>query len=292
MQVRSATVSGRHANARTALTAPTGRDIPKRRGSMTALETADVDTARNARGLRLVTVDGVPSPWSIAAKAIFEYKSIPGLIVRRRGRAEAITSWTGVVNAPIAVHDDEMPRSGWAEILALAERLKPEPSLVPRASDQRVAMFGLSHEILGAGGLAYNVRLMTIDAGFESNGERGFPLPFAQHLAQRYGHTPKCFASARAAAVERLQLLDDQLQRARSRGDRYFFGNEPTAVDFYLTAAMDMLAILPEDQSPTHPVARAAFSWVETELADAIKPALRAHRDFVHSTVWPLPLAL
>jgi glutathione S-transferase len=255
-------------------------------------EFVDIETARNARGLRLVTPQGIPSPWSMAAKAIFEYKRIPTLIVSKSARDEAVQSWTGIGNVPVVVHENEPPLSGWAEILMLAERLAPEPSLVPREPDTRVTMFGLSHEVLGAGGVMYNIRLMTIDAGIESNGERGFPTQVSQYLGVRYGHTQGCGARARAAAIQQLQLVGERLQHARSQGHHFYLGEKPTALDFYSAAVVDSLVMLPQELCAARPVFRAALTWAKSELADAIPAVLVEHRDHLHATHWPLPLEL
>ena len=73
----------------------------------------DFETARATPGLRLVTVAGVPSLWSEAAKAIFQIKQIPFVAVRLTIQDTEIRGWTGVNNAPVAMYDDEPPRSGW-----------------------------------------------------------------------------------------------------------------------------------------------------------------------------------
>ena len=51
--------------------------------------------------------------------------------------------------------NDERPRSTWIEQLYLAERLQPEPALIPANADDRVLMFGLINEICGENGLVY-----------------------------------------------------------------------------------------------------------------------------------------
>src|SRR5262249_46291728 len=139
---RAGNGAGRCASARRA-----GRDRRDRGQAVT--EFVDLETAKAARGMRLVVVGSVPSPWSESAKAIFRIKKIPFVAVRLVGKDDALRAWTGVSNAPAAMHDDEPPRTGWAEILALAERVAPEPALVPEAADDRATMFGWAHEILG-----------------------------------------------------------------------------------------------------------------------------------------------
>src|SRR6185369_11307434 len=94
-----------------------------------------LEEARAARGLRLVVTAGVPSPWSETAKGCFDAKGIDYLGVRLTPRDADVRAWTARHNAPVAMYDDEPPRSGWAEIVALAERLRADPPLVPGAQD-------------------------------------------------------------------------------------------------------------------------------------------------------------
>ena len=96
-------------------------------------EWIDVEKARDLPGLRLVLTTGLPGPWGEAAKGIFHVKRIPFARVRQDagGANDALFAWTGHRNAPIAVFADEPARTGWSEILFLAERLAPEPSLIP-----------------------------------------------------------------------------------------------------------------------------------------------------------------
>ena len=93
-------------------------------------------------GLRIVLVKGLPSPWGQAAKTIFEakgleYAAAPWL----PGEPNAdITSWGGEASAPIVAWEKEAPIHRWIDILYLAERLAPKPSLVPADATQRALM--------------------------------------------------------------------------------------------------------------------------------------------------------
>ena len=253
---------------------------------MPTREYVDLETARSASGLRLIVPGGVPSPWSVAAKAILEVKDLPALIVRKP-RDNSVHEWTGVSNVPVLVYDDEPARSGWAEILAFIERNWPEMPLVPHDAELRARMFGMSHELLGEGGLMWCARLLLIDLSIENEGKRGFPLGVAHYLAKRYGHTPGCSATARANIVERFELFERALQ-----GKRYYLEDRLTALDLYSAAVLTSLAVLPEEQCPMMPIARAAFGELSAQLASAIPASLLEHRAFVHREHMPLPLTL
>ena len=101
------------------------------------------DTALASTGLRLVLLSGVPSPWSQAALAIFRYKQLPFVHTRARPSEPAFQRWNGARNLPAVLSEDEPVRTGWAEILALAERLAPEPRLIPSAAEARIRTLGL-----------------------------------------------------------------------------------------------------------------------------------------------------
>src|ERR1700758_5193412 len=90
-----------------------------------------VDEARSRKGLRMVVVGQVPSPWGEAAKGILHIKGIEWAAVRLVYDSEPLREWAGQRSGPVAIYDEERPRAGWAEILLLAERLAPQPRLVP-----------------------------------------------------------------------------------------------------------------------------------------------------------------
>ena len=123
------------------------------------MQFVSLEEAKQASGLRLTFVANAPSPWGEAVKGMLKTKDIPctaALYMPGDPAAnKALVEWTGEDSAPSAMYEDEAPRSGWAEILLLLERLQPEPSLIPADPEQRALMFGLSHEICGEMGLGW-----------------------------------------------------------------------------------------------------------------------------------------
>lgn len=178
----------------------------------------------------------------------------------------------------------ELPAtSGWAEILSLLERLGGKVSLVPPDPAERASLFGLSHEVCGLGWIR---RLLLLHASFTSGGGEGFPLPVAKFLARRYGYAKDLVEPARQRFLEILALLDRQLARA---GGPWFFGQRMTALDFYSAAAIGLLLPLPDSIRPIVPTMRPVLERLEDELAAAITPALRAHRDRIAPRWFALP---
>jgi glutathione S-transferase len=83
-----------------------------------------------------------------------------------------------------------------------------------------------------------------------------------------------------------LGLLDRQLARA---GGPYFFGSRLSALDFYSAAALRQLLPLPDSIRPIAPLLRPALEHLDDELANAITPALREHRDRIAPRWLALP---
>jgi glutathione S-transferase len=246
----------------------------------------DLETARAARGVRLAVAADIPSPWSEAAKGIFRVKGAPFVCVRIGAIDKEVRAWTRVRNAPAAMFDDEPARTGWADILELAERVAPSPSLVPASPDDRVRMFGLAHELMGEGGLLWSSRLLTIHLGLETEGARGFPPMIATYLAKRYGYVKDRIDAARARVGQGWALLEAAL------GDRpYYFGEAPTALDVYSAAAVNTFEVPPEADCPMSPIIRHAFVTMRGEAAEAPK-TLVAHRDRMYARHLELPIRL
>ena len=125
-----------------------------------------VAEARKLQGLRIAFTRGFPGPWSIAAKAMLDVKGIPYTPVLQEAGAPntELKEWTGQTSAPVIMLNDERPRSHWSEILLLAERIIPEPGLIPEDEDERALMFGLSHELCGEDGLGWTLRELVMAA--------------------------------------------------------------------------------------------------------------------------------
>jgi glutathione S-transferase len=240
-----------------------------------------VEQAIGLRGLRMVVVGGVPSPWGEAAKGILHIKGIDWAAVRLVYDSEPLKQWAGQRSGPVAVYDNEPPRAGWAEILLLAERLAPAPSLLPADAAERATMFGLAHEICGEGGLGWSRRLQLIDAG--AFGERA-----SAYLGRKYGHSPATGAAAGERVVALLQMLAARLRA----GGPYYLGDRLTAVDIYSATFMALFRPLPAEQCAMDEATRAAFSMRDAQTDAALDPILLEHRDMMYARHLELPLTL
>ena len=250
----------------------------------------ELEEAKTAKGVRLVIATNVPSPWSQAALGLFDMKGLDYLAVRFRRGDEEIKRWTGARNAPAVLLDDEPPRTGWAEIVTLAERLGGKMSLVPDDDERRPRMFGLSHEILGEGGLGWSVRLLLTHASHVTDGHEGWPKPVAEYLAPRYGYAPERVSASRARAIAVLRLLDRTLAESRAGGHDYLLGPAPTALDVHAAVGLAVIEPLPEAQCPMPAPVRHAFETLDRALKDAVSPELREHRALMFERHLVLPV--
>jgi len=255
-----------------------------------AFEYVSVEDAITRDGLRMVVVGGVPSPWGEAAKGILHIKKIDWAAVRLVYDSDALNEWAGQQTGPVAIYENEPPRSGWSEILLLAQRLAPAPALIPKDPAERALMFGLAHEICAEGGLGWTRRLQLIHNGLNDAG--GFPQPVAQYLANKYGYSPAAGAAAGQRVVELLNLLTARLKAQQAAGSEFYIGNAVTALDVYSAAFTTMFAPLPPEHCDMHPKTRAAFNTLDAETKAAVDPILPAHRDMMYAKFLALPLSL
>jgi glutathione S-transferase len=254
------------------------------------MEYLDVEEARGRDGLRLVLTAGVPGPWGEAAKGLFHVKKIPYLAVRQSGGEpnDALRAWTGHDNAPQAIYRDEPARTGWAEIVLLAERLEASPALVPGDARERATLFGLLHEIAGEMGFAWCRRLQLLHPFIERAGDSA-PAPI-RRLADKYGYGEEQARVADRRVVEILTLLSGVLTEQRERGSGFFVGDALSALDIYWAAFAAMIAPLPKGQCPMDDFMRASYTLTDAAALAAAEPILLEHRDRIYRDHLVLPL--
>ncbi|MGI9433160.1 MAG: hypothetical protein ACR2PQ_13145 [Myxococcota bacterium] len=235
-------------------------------------------------GLRLVLTPDLPGPWGEAAKGLFAVKKIAYTPVRQppEGERDLLLEWTGQLAAPVAMYEKERARSGWSEILFLAERLEPLPRLIPEDPRDRALMLGLCFEICGEQGLGWSRRLGLLPP---SSDPEPSSMPF------RYGLSESERVEAHAARVnEILALLADQLNTEQAAGRDYFVGGALSALDVYWAAFANLIAPLPHEQNPMPDWLRPIYDASTKPEIDAPDPALLAHRERIWAEYIGLPL--
>jgi glutathione S-transferase len=253
-------------------------------------EYIDVERARAMTGLRLVLTPGVPGPWSEAAKSILYVKKLPYVKVRQElgGANRELLDWTSQASAPVMVWNEEWPRSLWNDQLYLAERLQPNPPLVPANLEDRVLMFGYANEICGANGFGWTKRLLIIRQGLANPDEAGRQL--FTYLANKYGYDKAAAEAAPVRLVGILQALTARLELQRKRGSRFFIGDALTALDIYWATFAAMNNPMPDELCPLSPAFRRVYTNTDPAIKSATAPILLEHRDFIYHNFLELPL--
>jgi len=252
-----------------------------------------IERAKTMKGLRLVLAGGIPGPpWTEAAKAVFHVKRIPfARVGQMPGETdEALRALTGHVNAPIALYDDERPRASWVEILLLAERLAPEPRLLPADATERAELLGLCHELMGEEGFGWTRRLLMLRDIRHAPDGGGVLAGFEKLRGAQYGYREDAVAAATARIAAILRMLSARLAAQRARGSRYLYGDALSALDLYWATMAVLLEPLPHAQCPMPDWLRASYATRYPGVHDVLDPALLAHRDFVYREHLELPI--
>ncbi len=241
-------------------------------------------------GLRIVLVQGMPSPWGQAAKTIFEIKHLDYVAAPWKGGEpnDKIVAWGGEASAPIVAWAKEKPINRWIDILYLAERLAPEPSLIPADAMQRALMIGLSHEICGEKGIGWNRRLQLFAPAYAS----GKPSAGVTRMAGKYGFNESDAKAAGERTAESLKALAEQLKSQYARGADYFVGDALSALDIYWTAFSNLLEPLPKEQCPMPEAYRPGFTVTDPVVKAALDPLLLKHRSRIFREHFRDPMEL
>lgn len=260
--------------------------------------------ARRMSGLRIVLgAYPIPGPWRESCKGVFWVKGLrytpvksanadaSDLAIGMNGSQSELIEWTGQSSAPVVAWNDELPRSSWVDQLNLAERLQPEPPLVPADIEDRMRMFGLANELLGENGLVWVKRLLMVDGPLKSLAANDPQRGFFEFLGQKYGYTPAAAERAALRIIDILHALDAQLAGQHAAGRRYLIGERLSALDIYWAACCAILDPMPSERCPMADTFRAGpYGNSDPRIDAALTPALRAHRDFIYETHLELPV--
>jgi glutathione S-transferase len=257
-------------------------------------EYLSVEQARPMSGLRLVLSPGVPGPWSEAAKGIFDVKKIPYVRVRQEigGENRALQEWTAQATAPVAVWNDEPPRSTWIQQLFLAERLQPNPPLIPAAIEDRALMFGYCNELCGEHGFGWSKRLMLIHPTLTDPNASEQSRAFSTYMGNKYGYNAAEAEAAPARCAEILRLLGTKLEQQHARGSKFFIGDQLSALDIYWAAFAALIQPLPHELCPMPQPFRKSYTNTDPVIQAAVTPLLMEHRDFIYRQYLKLPIDL
>ena len=249
------------------------------------MQYVEAKDARAMNGLRLALTVGVPGPWSESAKKIFEFKKIPYVPVAQHAARsnEDLVAWTGFRNAPVVVLDDQQAKANWADIVALAERLKPKPALLPKG-EARLVAWGISAEICGEGGLGWNRRLSMMALAEKAG------TTWGRAMGTSYGYSPENVARAPERVAEILKVLAARLHAQQSKGSAYFVGDSIAACDIHWACFSQLLVPLPAAVNPMPDYLRQVYGAISEVERSALDPILLRHRDMIFDKHLGLPL--
>ncbi len=258
------------------------------------LKYATIQEAKSMPGLRLILgANSVPGPWREACKGIFDVKKIPYTPVASAGQdgsPRELVEWTAQSSAPVALWNDERPRSTWIEQLYLAERLQPEPALIPANADDRVAMFGFSNEICGENGLGWNRRHLLIDFTVTNPKTDPRTREFWRRFGGKYLYSEEGVAAAPARIASILRFLAARLERQKAKGSKFFIGDQLSALDIYWATFAALIRPLPPEQCPMASSFREMYTERNPLVVEATSPSLLEHRDFIYREYLELPI--
>jgi hypothetical protein len=255
-------------------------------------ERIDIEQARRASGLRIVTLAMVPSPWGEALKGILYIKQLPHARVGHMFGSPTTTlqEWSAQESFPIMAWDDERPRTTWIEQLYLAERLAPTPRLIPEQFEDRVLMFGYSNELCGENGIGWTERLRGVHEQVTKPG--GDPAGVSAYLGKKYGYAPEIGRRATERIVLGLNALTARLVQQKARGSRFFIGDSLSAMDVYWAAFSNAMKPLAPELCPMPAMIREMFTTTDPAIVGATTPILIEHRDFIFKNYLELPVDL
>lgn len=248
---------------------------------------ASIAAAREMDGLRMACLRGVPSPWTEAAKGIFRVKNLDCQYAAQSedDADNAIAAWAGNSSVPVVAYQDEPLRTGWSEILMLAERLAPRKPLLPADFEGRTTVIGIAHELCGEMGLGWSSRNLLVRQGLADGPKAGFHPKIAQFLAAKYGYREDEDYAGRMVSI--LTGLSERIA-----GRAFLVGDTLTAADIYWAAFSNLVSPLDEARMPMNPHMRTSWEAVPTAIRAAASPELMAHRDRIYDAYLELPVPL
>lgn len=250
------------------------------------MEYVDINQTINAKGLRLVCVQGMPSAWGVAVKAMMDYKGLDFTLGPQKPMADnpELLAWSGTNSGPVVGWNDEQPINRWNDILILLERLAPEKPLVPRDPAQRIQLFGIAHEICGEVGFGWNRRLDLVRPADDAKGPSDFGV--------KYGYNDADGKLANPRVIEFMKELAKTLKAQKAAGSEYIIGESVTAADFYWAAFSNFVVLQSPEDILLDASVRPMFENTPADVKAAVDPILLEHRDRMMRTYFTHPLEL
>ena len=273
--------------------------------SDTRMDYIKLADAKKLSGLRLILgAYPIPGPWREACKGLFYVKGIPytpvatsndgisDVLLGMNDSQSQLISWTGQSSAPVALWNNELPRSKWIDQIALAESLSPEPRLVPEDIELRIRMFGLINELASENGLLWLKRLGMAHGPLQNLSKGDEARALWAFFGQKYGYKSEAAETASKRMVQILDTFHQQLVDQKAQGSQYLIGHELSAVDIFWSTSCGFFDPLPDDLCPMWSDLRTpwAYGCDDPLVQAALTSELRSHRDFIYEKYLELPI--
>jgi hypothetical protein len=241
-------------------------------------------------GLRIVMVQGMPSPWAQAAKTIFEVK----------GLEYVAAPWVpGEAN-------DEIAKWGWGGQRAdrrMGHRKTDQPvdghPLPERAARAKAVDDSARRDTAGIDDRPLERDLRTSRhrmeqaiAAIAPMLASGNPPPQIARMGGKYGYNEADAKAAGERTAQSLKALDAQLKSQYARGVHFFVGDALSALDIYWTAFANLLDPLPKEQCPMPEAYRPGFTVNDPVVKEALTPLLFDHRSRIFGEYFRNPMEL
>ena len=120
----------------------------------------------------------------------------------------------------------------------------------------------------------------------------GDPAGVSAYLGKKYGYTPEIGERATQRVASGITALAKRLQEQKSRGSRFFIGDNLSAMDIYWAASSNAMKPLAPELCPMSEQIRQVFTMAEPSILAAMQPILIEHRDFIFKNYLELPVDL
>ncbi|HXS20142.1 MAG TPA: hypothetical protein VN735_02875 [Steroidobacteraceae bacterium] len=234
---------------------------------------------------------GVPSPWSELCRACFHVKRVPFALINARdpklglGAIKALTAQEAL---PVVFWNGERPRSNWLEQILLAERIAPEPSLLPIGPRERALAVGLTSELCSERGFGWHRRVLMIEILLTHPRYGDRERSIGKYLAAKYRHDDDTVEASRRRCEE---IVATFVELRNSSGE-FLLGSTLSVLDLAWAAFAALIRPLSEELCPMAAPWRDLYTWMPAESEPEGIEALLGHRDRIYRDWLRLPVVL
>jgi glutathione S-transferase len=171
----------------------------------------------------------------------------------------------------------------------LAERLGPQPVLIPTDEWNRLVMFGICHELCAEDGFGWNCRLLMLDMIERAAGATLGAMQL-DGMRRKFSNG-MTLDQARSRIVTIMATLAKRLEAQRDDGSEYFVGQTLTAADIYWTTFSNLIVPMADADCPMPVMYRTCSAGLEPTFRNRIPAILIEHRERTLHRHFELPMS-